>query len=491
MTFKPSIYQQDVFNFIQNGSGNGVIKAVAGSGKTTTIIQSLSLIPTNKRILMLAFNKSIADELKEKVPYHVEVSTFHSCGFAALRNSSRARIKVKSNKTFNIIKAEIDWEERKTYGAYVSKLVSLAKGAGMGVLVDDTYEDWMDLIHHHDLLQFNSNAELNIDTLIDYASNILRISNRDRRVIDFDDMLLFTLLYKSQYKKYDFVFIDEAQDTNGVQRTILKKLLKPQGRLIAVGDPYQAIYGFRGADSSAMDMIVDEFGATTLPLSISYRCAKNIVQEANEYMPDIKAFDNSPLGSVESLKGYEPETFSSEDAILCRNTAPLIKMAYSFIGRSIPAKVLGRDIGKGLITFIKSFKTSSIKELESKMSDWYETQKLKAEEDGNEAKFESLSDKYDSVHIFIKQTSGDSVVNLIDKIEELFSDDENSGCISLATIHKSKGLEWNKVFILDRHRFFPKWAKKDWMKVQENNIVYVAITRAKKNLIYIQSNNWK
>ena len=203
MTFKPSIYQQDVFNFIQNGSGNGVIKAVAGSGKTTTIIQSLSLIPTNKRILMLAFNKSIADELKEKVPYHVEVSTFHSCGFAALRNSSRAKIQVKSNKTFNVIKREIDWEDRKTYGAYVSKLVSLAKGAGMGVLVEDSYEEWMNLIHHHDLLQFNSNPDLNVETLIDYASNILRISNRDRRVIDFDDMLLFTLLYKSQYKKYD------------------------------------------------------------------------------------------------------------------------------------------------------------------------------------------------------------------------------------------------------------------------------------------------
>ena len=173
------------------------------------------------------------------------------------------------------------------------------------------------------------NIDLNIDTLIDYSSNILRISNRDRRVIDFDDMLLFTLLYKSQFKKYDFVFIDEAQDTNGVQRTILKKLLKPQGRLIAVGDPYQAIYGFRGADSSAMDMIVDEFGAKVLPLSISYRCAKSVVEEANKYMPDIKAFEGSPNGSVEYLDRYELDTFSSEDAILCRNTAPLIKMAYS------------------------------------------------------------------------------------------------------------------------------------------------------------------
>ena len=152
---------------------------------------------------------------------------------------------------------------------------------------------------------------------------------------------------------------------------------------------------------------------------------------------------------------------------------------------------MGRDIGKGLITFIQSFKTSSIKELESKMSDWYETEKLRAEDSGNEGKFESLSDKYDSVNIFIEQTSGDSVVNLINKIEELFSDDENTGCISLATVHKSKGLEWNKVFILDNHRFFPKWVSKEWMKVQENNIVYVAVTRAKKNLVYIKSGSWK
>lgn len=490
MTFKPSIYQQNVFNFIQSGSGNGVIKAVAGAGKTTTIIQALSLIPTNKRILMLAFNKNIANELKEKVPYHVEVSTFHSCGFASLRNSSRARVQVKSNKVFNIIKNNMTWDERTVYGAYVSKLVSLAKSVGMGVLVPDTYSEWMEIINHHDLLQFNSNPSFEIDTLIDYASTVLRESNRDRRVIDFDDMLLFTLLYKSQYKQYDFVFIDEAQDTNGVQREILKKLLSPQGRLIAVGDPYQSIYGFRGADSTAMDMIVSDFGSTVLPLSISYRCSKQVVEEANKYMPDIQSFDKAPEGSVKDLDKYSVETFSSEDAILCRNTAPLIKMAYSLISKRVPVTVLGRDIGAGLITFIKSFKTSSIKELVQKMSDWYDTEKLKAEESGNESKFESQSDKYESVLIFIEQVDGDSVTNLIDCIESLFSDDETQN-LTLATIHKSKGLEWHNVFILDKDRFFPKWAKKPWMIEQERNIVYVAVTRAKRNLTYIRGSAWK
>ena len=490
MTFKPSLYQQDVFNFIQSGSGNAVIQAVAGSGKTTTIIQSLNLIPTNKRILMLAFNKSIANELKEKVPFHVEVLTFHSCGFASLRNSSRARIQVKSNKVFNIIKGEIEWDERKVYGSYISKLVSLAKGTGMGVLVPDTYEEWMHLIEHHDVLQFNNNAGLSVDTLIDYSSNILRSSNRDRRTIDFDDMLLFTLLYNSQYKQYDYVFIDEAQDTNGVQRTILKKLLKPQGRLIAVGDPYQAIYGFRGADSTAMQMIADEFGAKTLPLSISYRCSKNVVKEANEYMPDIRAFDRSPEGSVESLDKYEVSDFSNEDAILCRNTAPLVKTAYSFIAKGVPVNMLGRDIGAGLISFIKSFKTNSISDLEDEMYRWYEVQKTKAEDSGNEAKFDSCTDKYDSVKIFIDQVANDSVTNLISVIEDLFSDEENNN-LTLATIHKSKGLEWDKVFILDRSKFFPVWARREWMKIQERNIVYVAITRAKRSLIYISSGTWK
>jgi len=491
MTFKPSIYQQNVFNFIQNGSGNAVIGAVAGSGKTTTIIQALSNISSKKRILMLAFNKSIADELKEKVPYHVEVATFHSCAFGSLRSSSRSKMFVKSNKVFNIIKSEIpDWEERKLYGSYVQKLVGLGKGAGMGVLMNNNENEWLKILDHHDLLQFCSDPNLDINTLLDYTDKVFRASNRDRRTIDFNDMLLFTLMYKSTFKKYDFVFIDEAQDTNGVQREILKKLLKPQGRLIAVGDSYQAIYGFRGADSTAMEMIVSEFGAQVLPLSICYRCSKSVIEEARQYMPTIESFDKAPQGSVRNLDRYEVSSFSSEDAILCRNTAPLVSFAYSFISKGVPVNMLGRDIGAGLVSFIKSFKTNSISDLEDKMEEWYQKQVDNASKNGNEQKLESANDKVESIKIFIEQVIGDSVTNLISCIEDLFSDDVN-GNITLATVHKSKGLEWNNVFILDKNRFFPKWAKKEWMKIQERNIVYVAVTRAKKNLVYIKSNSWK
>ena len=59
-------------------------------------------------------------------------------------------------------------------------------------------------------------------------------------------------------------------------------------------------------------MIINDFGAKVLPLSISYKCSKSVVEEANEYMPDITAFENSPEGLVETLDKYDLETFSSE-----------------------------------------------------------------------------------------------------------------------------------------------------------------------------------
>ena len=86
MAFKPSKFQQKIYDFITNGSGNAVVSAVAGSGKTTTLLNALKLIPTNKRVLFLAFNKSIAKELQERVPNtpNIHVKTVHGFGYSSL-----------------------------------------------------------------------------------------------------------------------------------------------------------------------------------------------------------------------------------------------------------------------------------------------------------------------------------------------------------------------------------------------------------------------
>ena len=158
MSFSPSPYQQNVFNFIKNGRGNAIVEAVAGSGKTTTIIQSLSFIPRGKSVLFLAFNKSVVNELKTKVPRHVEVSTYHSVGFRAIRFALRGRrININNDKIYNIIKT-INFKDRQEFGIYagaIKQLVSLCKSYGFGIL--DTCPSMNEIAEHHDL--FNRYVE--------------------------------------------------------------------------------------------------------------------------------------------------------------------------------------------------------------------------------------------------------------------------------------------------------------------------------------------
>lgn len=494
--FKPSPYQQAVFNFITDGRGSAIIEAVAGSGKTTTIVKALEMIPNNQSVIMLAFNKSIADELAQRVNKpNIEIRTFHSLGFGAYRSSNYGKkILVENNKISKIIDDYLDWK-RLSPGdipglGYVNRMVSLAKSMGIGAILPNDHQTWMNMADHHDIGAFEES--LNVADLIPMCMEILERSNNMPGIIDFNDMIYMPVLRKSRFKSYDWVFVDEAQDVSQIQRQILRSILKPSGRLVAVGDPCQAIYGFRGADSTSLSGIQSDFNCQTLPLSISYRCSKNVILEAQNYVTHIESSETAPDGSVTSLVKYTEADFSRSDAILCRNVAPLVKMAYGLISRSIPINMIGRDIGKGLISLIKSLRPKDMADLDTKLTEWCdrEISKLSAKE-GNESKIEAIQDRVDCIKIFIEQSSaGISIPQLISHIESFFSDDKN-GNLTLATCHKSKGLEWDKVFILDRSRFFPKWARKEWMKEQEKNLVYVAITRAKHDLVYISSDSWK
>ena len=491
--FAPSPYQAAIFNFITNGSGSAIVEAVAGSGKTTTITQAVKLIPSNQTVLMLAFNKTIAEELNSRINLpNVEVKTFHSLGFSAYKDTHGSRVKMDNNKLFRLINDLVDnsnlSEEEAAGIGYISKVVKLGKSAGIGTsILENTEDNWAAVMDHHDVGAMDDCLDLT--AIIPICQEILHRSNALKSIIDFDDMIYLPVQQGLKFRKFDWVFVDESQDVSHTQRLMLKALMKPTSRMIAVGDPCQAIYGFRGADSTAMAGIAKEFSAVTLPLSISYRCPKTVVAEAQKWVSHIQASPTAIDGSVTHLTNYSSEDFSATNAILCRNVAPLLKFAYGLISRSVPVNMLGRDIGKGLISLIKTLKAKTVIELDQKLNDWSDKEMARLSGKGeNESKMDSVTDKVDCIKIFISQASSShSVQDLISKIDSFFSDEAN-GNLTLCTIHKGKGKEFEKVFILDEHRFFPKWATKPWMKEQEKNIVYVAVTRAKKDLVYIDSN---
>lgn len=203
----------------------------------------------------------------------------------------------------------------------------------------------------------------------------------------------------------------------------------------------------------------------------------------------IQPSPEAPEGSVKSLPSYTPSTFQPTSAILCRNTAPLVSFAFSLIHRQVGCKVLGREIGQGLVTLIRKLNPASLDQLRLKL-EMYETRETaKFFRKGDLASADAIHDKVQCLEIFL--AVADSLDDLARRITNLF-DDSSSGLLTLATIHKAKGLEWPTVFILDFHKLQPSpFAKLPWQKVQENNLIYVAITRAQLDLRFIESGKWE
>lgn len=198
---------------------------------------------------------------------------------------------------------------------------------------------------------------------------------------------------------------------------------------------------------------------------------------------------SAPVGSVTPLPSYSPDDFSPSDAVLCRNTAPLITLAFGFIQRGVGVHVLGREIGTNLVTLIRSCKTDDIKELEEKLIKRRNREVAKALATGSQSAVAGLEDKYDCLNIFLQ--NADDVDDLCDSIMDLF-DDSAKGLLTLSTIHKAKGLEWDRVFRLDFHTLLPsKWATQEWQQKQERNLQYVCSTRSKLHIVDIESGKWK
>ena len=286
--------------------------------------------------------------------------------------------------------------------------------------------------------------------------------------------------------KFDFVFVDEAQDTNAIQRALLRKILKPTSRIVAVGDPAQAIYGFRGADSNSLQLIADEFNCKRLPLTVSYRCPTSVVEFARQWVSHIEAAEGAPAGAVIRDEEWNTASFAANDLIVCRTTKPLIALGYKFLKAKIPARILGKEIGAGLKSLIEKQKAKGVDALIEKLAIWEarEVEIATAKQQG--VKVESIRDKAEAILCLIDglDENNRTVPALLAVIDQLFSDGVNT--VILATIHKAKGLEAKKVFWLNSSQCPSKYAKQPWQVQQELNLCYVAVTRAQETLVLIE-----
>lgn len=494
--FNPSIQQQIFFDWILNGNGSAVLEAVAGAGKTTTLIEGLKLMKGKK--FFGAYNKKIAEEIAAKAGkmLGLDVSTMHAAGMKAWRKAAGA-VRVNADKCRDIFRQmtmrQFDYGMLETP---VLQLVSYAKQAAVGIIEGKEPTDdavWMELINHFNVETFDEQrGKDNTSTIIMLAKQLFEKSAAvNNKVIDFDDMIFAPLYHGVSFDKYDWVLIDEAQDTNGSRRLLALALLKDGGRLVAVGDKHQAIYGFTGADADALDLIGNAVNATRLFLNVTFRCPKSVVSYAQQWVNHINAHESAPDGIVRQalIENLFAEV-KVGDAILCRFNAPLIKNVYALIAKGIPARVEGREIGAGLKQLANRWKVKTISLLIERLEEFRdrEVEKFMVKEQPKRAA--DVADKVECLLVIINRVIAKGAITqppqraVCDEIDAIFGGDEAKPVVLLSSIHKSKGREWKKVVWLQTGP--SGFAKMPWEIAQEDNLCYVAATRSQFELVTIE-----
>lgn len=477
---------------IIGGDRSVVIESVAGSGKSFVIVKTIPHIPSTKSVVVCAFNKTIAGEMQYKIGDqfpNVKVGTVHSFGFGIIRRAVSS-FKVDNYKLRNMAREEFNGEFE-NLRTFVESAVSMAKKYGIRACAEDTVENWVEMLNHQklwDSLPDNYNDE----EAISACRYLLDCSNSVTNVIDYDDMVYLPVLKNARVWQHDVIFIDEAQDINATRLALIKKMLKPGGKVIAVGDPRQAVYGFTGADHRSLDTIREAFNAVTLPLSVTFRCPKAVVSVANKWVDHIEAHESAPDGVVDSCELHEVAKLASKnDAILCRNTKPLVELAYNLIRQNVACRVEGRSIGQGLINLAMRWKSiKTVGELAVKLSEWAERETAKHKAKGNDSRCQIIEDQVKTLEVFIAQCDdSDRIATLTGKIDALFGDTkegEIQRVLTLSTVHRAKGKEWDRVFALGMETYSPsKWATEAWELQQEDNLCYVQVTRARQHLTLV------
>lgn len=489
---KFSHYQERIFSELISTNKHIAIKATAGAGKTFCLVEASKLIPHGKRGLFVAFNKHIVNELKEKIGNSFECSTMHSLGFGAIAKHYPGTVTLKENKQIDFILPLLEREKnnRKKWSTIyeVDRVMKLVRST----MTPPKKEEIEKFLENYAI----DLEEEQISILIRAMNNFYRKNEETdySLQIDFIDMIELCVRNKEiRVPQYDYVYHDEIQDFSALDRAFLSRFVKPiTGRKVMVGDNRQAIYGFRGSDMHSFDNFANQPNTITLPLSISYRCPKAVVREAKKIYPEIEENSEGKEGIVRKGKLEEAQ---DGDFVLCRNTRPLIDAFMQLVKMGKKAYIVGKEMEKGLMALLVNYPDTENKEeieayfvelLNKKIKQIQDKAGKKLISPKNHPQFSVLSEKIEILRMLFEQFNNLSEVETF--IETVFDDEERDG-IRLLTIHKSKGLEAERVFFIEKYegkKLIPSdYAVTEDQKTQERNLLFVCLTRSKNELIYL------
>lgn len=542
----PTAAQQQIYDFVQQGSGNGIIDAVAGAGKTTTLMGCVEHIPNIDDVIYCAFNTSIRKELQKKfkeAKQNVKVSTIHALGFQMLRATRdftvddykyhhiikdstffdtlvpdinkilnfHHHLTIAELKTLDERRDSLDWNEKNLLNEgqqYVGRIITRLLDINQKyrcTLEENDVEHYDTMIRHYGIIPHweTEYCTYKEEVAVYFAlhQRLLKEGNSiaiSHGIIDYTDQLyLPTLLNLTPQRKYGFVFVDECQDLSKAQVKIVAQYLREDGRLLAVGDPYQAIYGFAGADCNSFQRVKETFGCTILGLTDCFRCPQGVITLAQSLRPDIKGFKNYH-GNIYNIPFREViVNIKAGDLVICRTRKPLRALALKLISKNFKVKIHPDELQEFMGDYKRNFSPQEIRKvLNDDIIDTFfdhieERNKKRIIKEYTNAdpiiqkilRDEEIKTMKETL-CFLKSKYFDWNLNTLDTIlkrVKLMLSNPSDDAVKISTIHRAKGLENDRVFILEYDKLPPP-RDLPWEKIQERNLHYVAVTRPKEEL---------
>lgn len=501
------------------------VNAKAGTGKTSTIFMLLESAGPGSHALV-AYNRDIVAELREragKLPRKpgtlIRVKTAHAWGLTALL-AAQPGLTLQESKGRELCQRlnipELFWE-------FATAAYKLARGAGFGLpgtpaIDGEMSEAWANLIEHYGLEEklWGTGKTVNQeevpgldigqrDTIlaqgVRYASKLLywgyRWLEKSDGVYDYEDMIWGPVACGLQIEKHDRVYVDECQDLSMSRIRLIQAMAKPSGSWVFVGDPCQAINGFAGADASSFEKINQTFKARVLPLTVTYRNTHSIVHFAKSYLlpgEEFSAHEGNPDGTppqvlehqkfINRIKELEP----GRDMVICRNNAWLVSLWFEGLRAGVKMRIKGgAELGKELAALASKWKgITTARQLGARLDTWLEKRLAMAEKTKNPGMAEKSQNQYDTLKAVIAGCgAGATVVDVLDMLDTVCGSREDVPVVELATIHKSKGMERERIWWLGPELLPSPYARKPWQQEQERFLSFVAATRAKRDLMLV------
>lgn len=476
MSFTPTDEQQAIFDAVGNGR-HMLIEASAGSGKTTTL-RGIANLPVmqHKDGIYLAYNRAVADDARKSFPGNVTANTVHSF---CLRPVAQALPFVYER--LNMPKQPA-WKKAELMGVTSQGKVgdALLPPKTLARIAWDTLIRWSHsadetIESRHVPVQTGLEAPEHRKALAAYALPLARKM--------WDDVLNPTGKLRWEHDFYvkeaqrrrirfgaDFMFLDEAQDSNGVTIEIARTQAAAGTQLIVVGDRNQQLYAWRGA-TSAMDAFRGD--ADLFFLSKSFRFGPALAAEANKWLAaldaELRITGHDPVPTT-----IGPVEHGTEDAILCRTNAEALRQVMALQERNVPvALVDGKNPGKAMLELAKA-----CDEFRAKGASWHPD--LQAFRTWGEVQdyAENEGSEFATAVKLIDQYGTDAI---IEAVEQLVPEDR--AAVTVSTAHRSKGREWDTVRIADDFRApTPDDNGRLTVNTGEAMLAYVAVTRARLRL---------